>query len=128
MITRSKAKRALMSKYMKLPWSYIVKQEEGYYIVSVMEMPGVASDGKTITEAMKNIKEALYATIELYLKQGKEIPLAPDMSKYKGKISYRTSPDRHYKISRIAREKDCSISKTLDMLVDEGFSKIQKRR
>lgn len=121
------ATKAKIQKYLKLPWSYTVKQEQGYYIVSVNEFEGIATDGKTITEAMDNIKEALTAAIELYLEQGKEIPLDLDMSKYKGNISYRTSPDRHYKIATIARSKECSISKTLDLLVDEACKSLHKR-
>lgn len=116
-----------IEKYVNLPWSYTVEQERGYYIVYVNELPGVCTDGETIAEAMDNIEEAIYATVELYLEQGKEIPQPIDKSKYKGNISYRTSPDRHYKIAKIASQQHRSMSKTLDMLVDEGYNSLRKR-
>jgi len=49
-----------------------VLQEEqtGGYSVWVPSLPGCASQGETLEEAMKNIKEA----IELYLKSTKEEP------------------------------------------------------
>ena len=37
--------------------------EDGWYVVEVLSLPGCISQGKTIEEALKNIKEA----IELHL-------------------------------------------------------------
>lgn len=111
-----------IEKYVNLPWSFTVEQEDGYYIVYVNELPGVCTDAKTITTAMKDIKEAIYGTIELYLKQGKEIPVPINKSQYKGKIAYRTSAERHYIIAKLAHQKHKSLSKMLDVLIDAGLS------
>ena len=110
-----------IKKYLEMSWSYTVEQEDGYYIVYVNELPGVCTDAETIEEAMRNVKEAITATIELYLKQGKEIPVPVDRAKYKGNIAYRTSPKRHYLIAKLAQRKNKSLSKALDMIVDVGF-------
>jgi predicted RNase H-like HicB family nuclease len=61
--------------YLGLKWSYTVEEEDKhkgkkFFIIRVNELPGVVTDGETIEEAMSNIKEAIFATIELYLKQG----------------------------------------------------------
>ena len=111
-----------IEKYVNLPWSYTIEQEEGTYIVYVNELPGICSDAKTITIAMENIKEAIYAAIKLYLAQGKEIPIPINKSKYKGKIAYRTSIERHYLIAKIAHKQHKSLSKILDMLIDAGLN------
>lgn len=111
-----------IEKYVNLPWSYTVEQENGDFIVYVNELPGVCTDAKTITTAMKDIKEAIYGAIELYLEQGKEIPVPINKSQYKGKIAYRTSAERHYMIAKLANQKHKSLSKILDILIDAGLS------
>lgn len=111
-----------IEKYVILPWSYTVEQEDGDYIVYVNELPGVCTDAKSISLAMDGIKEAIYGAIELYLDQGKEIPVPISKSKYKGNIAYRTSAERHYQIAKIAHQKHKSLSKILDMLVDVGLN------
>ena len=48
--------------------------EDGYYVAWVPSLPGCISQGETLEEALKNIKEA----IELYLSAiEKEIPKGP---------------------------------------------------
>ncbi len=47
-----------------MKFKVIIKQgEDGWYVVEVPSLPGCISQGKTIEEALENIKEA----IELYL-------------------------------------------------------------
>jgi predicted RNase H-like HicB family nuclease len=41
------------------------KDEEGYYIVSVPEMPGCHTQAKTSDQAMKRIKEAIQADLDV---------------------------------------------------------------
>lgn len=116
-------KREIM-KYVELPWSYTIEQEDGYFIVYVNELPGVCTDAETIEEAILEIKDAIYAAIELYLDQNKEIPVPINKSKFKGNISYRTSAERHYMIAKLAHQKHKSLSKILDALVDAGLNQI----
>ena len=110
-----------IQKYAKMPWSYTVEQEGGYYIVYVNELPGVCTDGKTIGEAMDNIKEAITAAIELYIDQEREIPVPVNKTKFKGNISYRTTAKRHFELAKLAQRKHRSLSKIIDMLVDSGL-------
>lgn len=120
-----------LNYYLSLPWSYTIEQEshkgEHYYIIRVNELPGVCTDAETVEEGMKLIQEALEATIKLYLKNGEEVPEPIRKEEYKGNISYRTSPERHYYVTKIAHQLDKSISKTIDLLIDAGMDKIQKR-
>ena len=60
--------------------------------------------------------------LELYLDQGKEITIPINKAQFKGKIAYRTSAERHYIIAKIAQQKHKSLSKILDMLVDEWIN------
>lgn len=118
-----------LNYYLKLKWSYTIEQEshEGkdYYIIRVNELPGVCTDAETIEEGMKEIKEAIRAAIKLYLKNQETIPEPINKEEFKGNIAYRTSSERHYYVAKVAKETHKSISKTLDMLVDEGLQHLQ---
>lgn len=67
-----------LAYYLNLRWSYTVEQdfhkEKKIYIVRVNELPGVCTDAYTLEKAMKNIQEAIAATIQLYLEQGESVP------------------------------------------------------
>ena len=43
----------------------IEKDESGYYVAEVLGMPGCVSQGKTLREVKKNIKEAMRGWIEV---------------------------------------------------------------
>jgi predicted RNase H-like HicB family nuclease len=42
----------------------VEKDEDGYYIASVPELPGCHTQAKTIDQAMKRIKEAIQAYLD----------------------------------------------------------------
>jgi len=107
-----------IKEYLALPWSYIVY---------VNEFAGICTDGESIEEAMINIKEALEAAIELYIEQGKTIPIPINKKKYKGNISYRTSAERYFKIAKIAQRKHISLSKIIDLVIDTGLDQLNHR-
>ena len=50
------------------------KQDDGWYVVSVLDFPGVHSQGKNLREARLMIKDALKLTIEYYLDHGFRLP------------------------------------------------------
>lgn len=114
--------------YLNLKWSYTIEPEsEGgrdYYIIRVNELPGVCTDAKTIEQGLKDIKEAIRAAIQLYLKNDEPIPEPIKKEEFKGNISYRTTRERHYYVAKIAKEMHKSISKTLDILIDTGINNL----
>ncbi len=42
----------------------VVKGEDGYFVAYCKEIPGCASQGKTVKEALANVKEALLGCLE----------------------------------------------------------------
>jgi predicted RNase H-like HicB family nuclease len=50
---------------MKQQFTAVVKQDEGWWIGWVEEIPGVNSQGKTRRELMKNLRSALKEAIEM---------------------------------------------------------------
>ena len=55
----------------------VEKDEDGYYVASVPELPGCHTQAKTLDEVMKRIKEA----IELYLETLSEEEIKACLSK-----------------------------------------------
>lgn len=53
------------------------KDEDGIYVVTVPALPGCISDGRTVEEAMSNVKEAIEGFIEDMKSDGEAIP--PDI-------------------------------------------------
>jgi predicted RNase H-like HicB family nuclease len=49
----------------------VEKDEDGYYIASVPELPGCHTQAKTLDEAMKRVKEAIQVYIEAEGTKGK---------------------------------------------------------
>lgn len=114
-----------LNYYLNLNWRYIIEtakdeNNKTYYIISVEELPGVMTDAYSVNEAMELIRDAMIGTFKLYLKHGEEIPKPIDEEKFKGKISYRTTPKRHYLISQEAKKHKLSLSEILDTFVDKG--------
>jgi len=52
----------------------VEKDEQGYYVASVPELPGCHTQGDTLTEAMKNVKEAITLYVETLTEQEKKPP------------------------------------------------------
>lgn len=74
--------------YLGLNWSYTIEQDvhngKKFYIIRINELPGVCTDATTIEKGMKNIRDAIAATIELYLVQGDPIPEPVNKEEFKG--------------------------------------------
>ena len=106
--------------YLNLHWTYIFSYDDKSesYIASISELKGCMSDGKTIDEALLMIKDALTSYISAMIENGDEIPEPMKPELYKGKIAYRTTPERHYKIAQKSNLWNKSISKTIDKLLD----------
>lgn len=117
-----------LNYYLNLPWSYTIETEthedSRYYIIRVNELPGICTDSESLDEGMNEIKELIGCAVEIYREKGEPVPEPIDREHYKGKILYRTDSKRHYLIARTAEMMHKSISKTLDLLIDEGLQNL----
>ncbi|NHV98338.1 MAG: type II toxin-antitoxin system HicB family antitoxin [Thaumarchaeota archaeon] len=50
------------------------RDEDGFYVAQVPELPGCISQGKTREEAIENIKDAIRGYLESLKKHGEPIP------------------------------------------------------
>ncbi len=110
--------------YLNLNWSYRFEwsDEDNCYIASVAELPGCISDGKTIEEAAKMIKDALKSHISTMINHGDKINEPPRPEEYKGKILLRTTPQKHYKLVKKANAQGKSLNKFLDEIIDKEIA------
>lgn len=108
-----------LNYYLSLPWSYKFEWSDvdNCYVASVDELKGCMSDGDTLEEAQKMIKDALISHLNACLEDGFEIPEPLRQKDFKGNITYRTSPEKHYKIAKKAK----ASNKTINRVIDEAI-------
>lgn len=111
--------------YMSLNWTYLLEWDDvdNCYIATVAELKGCMADGETCEEALKNIKDALASYIDASFEYNDSIPEPLKPVDFKGKIPYRTTPEKHYKIAKKAKQKGTSINKLLDEAVSNYLEK-----
>ena len=111
--------------YLQLPWSYRFEwsNEDECYIASIAELKGCVTHGETILEATQIIQDALKSYISCSLQYNDEIPEPLKPVDYKGKIPYRTTPDKHYRIAKRAKALGVSINTLIDEAVEEQLKK-----
>ena len=107
--------------YLNLPWSYRFEwsDEDKCYVASICELKGCMSHGDTILEATEMIQDALKSYIVNSLQYGDDIPEPLKPIDFKGKIPYRTTPDKHYRLAKRAKVMGISINALIDEAVEE---------
>ena len=113
-----------LNYYMNLPWTFHFEWSDvdKCYIASVAELPGCKTDGDIMDEAITMIKDALREYIETSLELGKEIPEPPKQADFKGKILFRTTPQKHYKLVKKATSQGKSLNKFLDEIIEKEIA------
>jgi len=53
---------------------YQAPEDDGWYVVSVLDFPGVNTQGRTLREARLMVKDALQTMVQSYLEQGQRLP------------------------------------------------------
>ena len=53
---------------------YRFKEDDGWYVVRVLDFPGVNTQGRTLREARLMVKDALQGLVECYLEEGRRLP------------------------------------------------------
>jgi len=53
---------------------FFIKGEDGYIVAECPAIPGCISQGRTLKEAKKNIKEAIELCLECYKEDKKRLP------------------------------------------------------
>jgi predicted RNase H-like HicB family nuclease len=110
-----------LNYYLNLHWTYRFEwsEEDNCYIASIAEIEGLKTDCKNIQQAAYMIQDALKSYISCMLEHNGKIPEPAKPERYKGKITYRTSPKIHHKLALMSKIQKKSISKLIDELIDK---------
>ena len=68
-----------------MKYRIIIVEDEGMYVAECPSLPGCISQGKTRTEALENIKDAILTAFEIPSSYTKEAGIAPVGSKKNNK-------------------------------------------
>ena len=112
-----------VQKYMKLPYTIkLIPEEDGTYYVAVDELPGCASMGDTVEEALKMIKDAMEGWLESSIDRGLEIPLPDVMREYSGRFLVRVPVSLHRRLAEIAKKEGVSLNHYIVSSLSEKLS------
>jgi predicted RNase H-like HicB family nuclease len=70
----------------------IERQYEGEYLVSVPDLPGCYTEGRTLEEAREMAGDAIRAYCANMLKHGEPIPVEPTEEQFVGRLSITLEP------------------------------------
>jgi len=113
-----------LNYYMNLPYSFKIEWSDvdTCYIATVEEIPECQSNGNTPDEALYMIKDALKSHISCCLHFGDSIPEPVKIVDYKGKIHFRTTPQKHYMLDKQAKISGESINTIINTAIDRYFN------
>jgi predicted RNase H-like HicB family nuclease len=112
-----------VQKYMKLPYTIkLIPEEDGTYYVAVDELPGCASMGDTVEEALEMIKDAMEGWLESNIERGLEIPLPNVMREYSGRFLVRVPVSLHRRLAEIAKKEGVSLNHYIVSSLSEKLS------
>jgi antitoxin HicB len=103
---------AEVARYMALPYRIELIPGETAWVVSIPDLPGCLSQGRTPEDALERIKEAQELWIEGAIRDGLPIPTpsASGEKEYSGRLLIRIPADMHRDLARVAEEQRVSIN------------------
>jgi antitoxin HicB len=111
-----------MNKYsINIMWS----DEDGGYIATIPEFPGLSAFGENPEEAIEEAKIALEGFLEVYNEDGCKIPEPQTLECYSGQTRLRLPKTLHAKLSQQAQREGVSLNTYLVQLLSEGHVKNQ---
>jgi predicted RNase H-like HicB family nuclease len=112
-----------VQRYMKLPYTIkLITEEDGTYYAAVDELPGCASMGDTVEEALEMIKDAMRGWLESNIERGLEIPLPNVMREYSGRFLVRVPVSLHRRLAEIAKKEGVSLNHYIVSSLSEKLS------
>lgn len=105
-----------MTKYsMTTLWS----DEDGGYIATVREFPGLSAFGETRAEAIKEAEAALVGFLKVYKEEGCELPEPETSKQFSGQFRLRLPKSLHASLSEEADEEGVSLNSHISHLLSE---------
>ncbi len=114
MVTKAESRSITeeMERYSALPYRIELTPDEGWWFVSMPDLPGCISQGSTPQEALEMIREAQQLWLQVALEDGRPIPLPGEEQEhsYSGKFNVRVPKNVHRDLVRAAQTQGVSLN------------------
>ena len=108
------ASRKAIQAILARPYQRVVTRgDDGIYTSTVVELPGVISEGETADEAFENLEDAFASIVEVMLDDGNPIPEPMDIYRYSGRLQLRMPPSLHRRAAIRAHFEGVSLNRML---------------
>ena len=103
--------------------------EDGGYIATISEFPGLSGFGETIEEAVEEAKIAAEGFIEVYEEDGEDLPEPIKVSAFSGQTRLRIPKSLHASLSQEAQTEGVSLNTYIVQLLSErnSFKKVERK-
>jgi predicted RNase H-like HicB family nuclease len=100
--------------YLKKPYARrITPDDDGGYVATIQEFPGLVAEGNTADEAVANLDSAAESWIEAAIEMGQDIPDPISLHGYSGKVALRLPRGLHKRASEMAESEATSLNQWL---------------
>lgn len=112
-----------LEEYLKLDYkASVYKDEDGDFVVEIVDLPGCVTHGATIAEAFENLEEAKKVWMESRLAAGLEIPRPKNRAEYSGRVLLRMPRSLHRALSNQAQQEGVSLNQHIVSLLSTGYA------
>lgn len=96
--------------------------EDGEYVATSVEFPGLSGLGPGPEEAIEALREAMAVAIESYLEDDEPVPEPRSLSGYSGQFRARLSRSQHAALALRAEEEGVSINALVMQYIAAGLA------
>lgn len=110
-----------LEQYMQLNYSIkITHDTELGYFAEMPDLPGCVGDGRTVEEAIADVRDSQKHWLEIALDSGSDIPLPRTDDQFSGHYALRMPRSLHRAIYEEAEEEGVSMNLYLNTLITEN--------
>lgn len=114
---------ASIEEYRNLKYPMLIEPgEEGGFVVTYPDLPGVIGEGETVAEATDAAEDLRLAWTEAKLDNGWEVPLPGELTSCNGTLTVRIPPSLHKRLSLRARSEKISLNRLISYLLSTSIS------
>lgn len=101
-----------VERYMALPYRIELIPDDGEWVVSIPDLPGCLSQGETVEEALRMIREAQRLWLQVALEDGRPIPEPSGIEDepYSGRFNIRVPKTVHRDLVHAAEAEGVSLN------------------
>lgn len=126
--TMKEEKTKDLNYYLSLKYPIQIFEEEGAYTATHPDLPGSASFGDTVEEAIAGLNENRRLWLEGRLSAGQTIPEPSSIEEYSGKFLLRISRSLHASLDREASQEGVSLNQYVATLLAERHAERRTER